>query len=190
MRDDVVMKPGADAKRPRPPPPKAEYVGEARAGREVVARARRSEVRPRAARHLGRHSTTTSEEAAEVRVWTRRLVEEAAPRRAGRRTRSGVGSRRRRAAADAPGSGGGWPPGATAPGAPRRASAPRPGRARVGRAWVASVAKAAGGRPARPASRNWGGSRCGRRSGRGHARPARTTSLTRRDDAREAACCA
>ena len=24
MRDDVVMKPGADAKRPRPPPPKAE----------------------------------------------------------------------------------------------------------------------------------------------------------------------
>ena len=26
MRDDVVMKPGADAKRPRPPPPKAEYV--------------------------------------------------------------------------------------------------------------------------------------------------------------------
>ena len=27
-RDVVVMKPGADAKRPRPPPPKAEYVAE------------------------------------------------------------------------------------------------------------------------------------------------------------------
>ncbi len=27
-RGVVVMKPGADAKRPRPPPPKAEYVAE------------------------------------------------------------------------------------------------------------------------------------------------------------------